>query len=175
MSDAVKKTATQKLLDAVARVDDLNSKMIMTTEHRAAREQAASWAIECVRPAIAELEAHERDAVQYAHDQLAEEKKLKGMIVHERDNLRDRVERADATVTLFTRTRENLPIIGITCDVEGCNAAIGIVGPKAINLDTVDGPMTDIAIAAGWTTYVADHDTPKERTVHRCPSCTRKF
>ena len=139
---------------------------------RAASDDAivvAAAELESLRAENARLRQQFTDVTNDYESTIAEQYKRNQRTVHERDRLADRNEQLEATLTLYARTGQYLPVVGLVCDGDGCGAAIGVVGVKALNVDCVVPHAVAIAACAGWSTVEA----PDVRPMHYCPSCTK--
>jgi hypothetical protein len=83
----------------------------------------------------------------------------------ERDTAQDQRDAATATVKLWQKTRDILPVIGVMCDQDFCTSAVGIVGIKAIAVSKLVSPASEIALATGW------RFDPDGRSY--CPRCAK--
>ena len=156
----IAETQVSLLKASLARVDQLSRAQIYTTEHRDNRERSLVAAVEQVVPALAAMEA-------VVDDERAKHRAL----IHERDQADDRATQAVTLQTdmykalqLYKQTHDMLPVIGLLCDGSSCNAAIGIVGIKAVATSSMDEPCLAIAHAAGWKTVDG---------LHLCPVCQK--
>ena len=127
-------------------------------------------------------EKDERARVDRLEAELAEQVKYAQRLIHERDAALERAEQSDAAKRLWVRTHGFMPVVGVTCDGAGCAEAIGVVGVKMVDIDTIGEACEDLAGKIGWqsTTDLVeprhDHeDGDLLATKHYCPRCAPLF
>jgi hypothetical protein len=110
---------------------------------------------------LAELKAANDEPTSTHHQRLQQ-------LIHERDRVVTQNEELRATLMMYSRVANYLPVVGVTCDGDGCNAAIGIVGAKLVNADAITEDTLSIATKIGWETTLEKLDV---RPRHYCPKC----
>ena len=128
----------------------------MSDEERA--PQTAEQAVDVMAPPYIEptpVVLDDRDS------KIADLRRYTARLIHERDLLVTRLEAAEGVVKLYRGTEGYLPVVGVTCDDVGCNAAIGVVGVKMIDADAItsfhDDP-TELMRAIGGPCVMTPHD-----------------
>jgi hypothetical protein len=153
---------------ALNQVHHLNRGMISTSEHRQRRELAASQLADTVDAALPIIRSSTQNHVPFdAATVIADKHAQLSKALKERDDLQTSNEAMKATISLYEKTRQHLPIVGVVCDGPGpCSSAVGVVGIRALDSDVVADQCLAIAVESGW---IVVHENGTQRQF--CPRC----